>query len=108
MQLNKTNYNQLKSIVFCLSLVLMMLMNMSAFAQETETEQDSVKQVLKTAEVELLLGKQLSGELLNSHEELAFRVSKMRKKFATQFGFVVPEIKVSDDISIDEKSYHIF
>ncbi|MEP2946964.1 MAG: flagellar biosynthesis protein FlhA [Lentilitoribacter sp.] len=76
-------------------------------AQKTETEQDSVKQVLKTAEVELLLGKQLSSELLNSHEELAFRVSKMRKKFATQFGFVVPEIKVSDDISIDEKSYQI-
>ena len=76
-------------------------------AQKTETEHDSVKQVLKTAEVELLLGKQLSSELLNSHEELAFRVSKMRKKFATQFGFVVPEIKVSDDISIDEKSYHI-
>ncbi len=76
-------------------------------AQKTETEHDSVKQVLKTAEVELLLGKQLSSELLNSHEELAFRVSKMRKKFATQFGFVVPEIKVSDDISINEKSYQI-
>jgi flagellar biosynthesis protein FlhA len=75
--------------------------------KETVTEKDSVKQVLKTAEIELLLGKQLSGKLLSSHEELAFRVSKMRKKFASQFGFVVPEIKVTDDISIDEKSYHI-
>jgi flagellar biosynthesis protein FlhA len=42
-----------------------------------------------------------------SHEELAFRVAKMRKKFATQYGFVVPEIKVTDDISIKDKSYHI-
>ena len=31
----------------------------------------------------------------------------MRKKFATQYGFVVPEIKVSDDIAIAEKSYQI-
>lgn len=76
-------------------------------AQNSEKKQDSVKDVLKTAEIELLLGKQLSGKLLASHDELAFRVSKMRKKFATQFGFVVPEIKVTDDIRIDEKSYQI-
>lgn len=75
--------------------------------KESEKEKDSVKQVLKTAEIELLLGKQLSGQLLSSHDELAFRVGKMRKKFATQYGFVVPEIKVSDNISIDEKTYQI-
>lgn len=76
-------------------------------AQDNEKKEDSVKDVLKTAEIELLLGKQLSGKLLASHDELAFRVGKMRKKFATQFGFVVPEIKVTDDISINEKSYQI-
>ncbi|WP_412561750.1 cell surface protein SprA [Winogradskyella sp. MIT101101] len=43
MQLNKTNYTQLKSIRFCLSLVLMMLMSALAFAQEEGTEQDSTK-----------------------------------------------------------------
>lgn len=43
MQLNKTNYNQLKYAIFYMSLALMMLMNMSAFAQENETEQDSTK-----------------------------------------------------------------
>ncbi|MBO6879837.1 cell surface protein SprA [Winogradskyella sp.] len=43
MQLNKTNYTQLKSIRFCLSLVLMMLMSALAFAQEDGTEQDSTK-----------------------------------------------------------------
>jgi flagellar biosynthesis protein FlhA len=31
----------------------------------------------------------------------------MRKKFATQYGFVVPEIKVSDDIAIPDKAYQI-
>ncbi|KJS16428.1 MAG: flagellar biosynthesis protein FlhA [Hoeflea sp. BRH_c9] len=74
---------------------------------EKDKEKDSVKSILKTAEIELVLGKQVATKLLGSHEELAFRVSKMRKKFATQFGFVVPEIKVSDDISIKDKSYQI-
>jgi flagellar biosynthesis protein FlhA len=75
--------------------------------QSKEAEKDSVKSMLKTAEIELALGKQVSTRLLGAHQELAFRVGKMRKKFATQYGFVVPEIKVSDDISIPEKSYQI-
>ena len=57
--------------------------------------------------LELALGKQVSTRLLGAHQELAFRVGKMRKKFAGQYGFVVPEIKVSDDIAIPDKSYQI-
>ncbi|MCF3639552.1 flagellar biosynthesis protein FlhA [Rhizobium sp. TRM95111] len=77
-------------------------------AQQTkDQDKDSVKSVLKTAEIELLLGKQVSTRLLGAHQELAFRVGKMRKKFAVQYGFVVPEIKVSDDISIPDKAYQI-
>ena len=75
--------------------------------QTKEAEKDSVRSVLKTAEIELALGKLVSTRLLGAHQELAFRVGKMRKKFASQYGFVVPEIKVTDDISIPEKSYHI-
>ncbi|WP_422106105.1 cell surface protein SprA [Winogradskyella sp.] len=43
MQLNKTNYTQLKSTRFYVLLVLMMLVGASVFAQETETPQDSTK-----------------------------------------------------------------
>ncbi|WP_299526938.1 cell surface protein SprA [Winogradskyella sp.] len=43
MQLYKTNYTQLKSISFYVSLVFIMLMSASISAQETETEQDSTK-----------------------------------------------------------------
>jgi flagellar biosynthesis protein FlhA len=75
--------------------------------QTKEQEKDSVKSVLKTAEIELALGKMVSTRLLGSHQELAFRVGKMRKKFATQYGFVVPEIKVTDDIAIPDKAYQI-
>src|SRR5690606_37621535 len=75
--------------------------------EEKEKEKDSVKSILKTAEIELVLGKQVATRLLGSHEELAFRVAKMRKKFAAQYGFVVPEIKVTDDLSVRDKSYQI-
>lgn len=72
-----------------------------------EEERDSVKESLRTAEIELLIGKQLSTKLLVSHQELAFRMSKMRKKFAQQYGFVVPEVRVTDDFGIGSKSYQI-
>lgn len=72
-----------------------------------EEERQSVKNSLRTAEIELLIGKQLSTRLLPSHQELAFRMGKMRKKFATQYGFVVPEVKLTDDFAIPPKSYQI-
>jgi flagellar biosynthesis protein FlhA len=39
-----------------------------------------------------------------SHSELAHRVAKMRKKFAAQYGFVVPEIKLDRQISPSRRS----
>jgi len=78
-----------------------------AEASKAEEDKQSIKSSLKTAEIELLIGKQLSTRLLASHQELAFRMGKMRKKFATQYGFVVPEVKLTDDFSIPPKSYQI-
>ncbi|WP_298356028.1 flagellar biosynthesis protein FlhA [Rhodoblastus sp.] len=68
---------------------------------------NSVKESLRTHEIELVLGKQLAARLLASQSELSTRVARMRKKFATQYGFVVPEIKVSDNLSAPPKSYEI-
>lgn len=68
---------------------------------------ESVKESLKTAEIELSLGSQLTVHLLGARGELAHRVSKIRKKFAKQYGFVIPEIKLTDNLSIDPKGYQI-
>ncbi|MGY8634204.1 flagellar biosynthesis protein FlhA [Bradyrhizobium sp. 14AA] len=68
---------------------------------------DSVKESLKTAEIELALGGHLSVHLLGSRTELGHRVAKIRKKFAKQYGFVIPEIKLTDNLSIDPKGYQI-
>ncbi len=68
---------------------------------------ESVRESMKSAEIELCLGKQLATKLLASHNELASRVTKMRRKFAKQYGFVVPDIKLSDNLSIPPKAYQI-
>jgi len=68
---------------------------------------DSVKESMKSPDIELCQAKQLAGKLLLARGELAARVTKMRRKFAKQFGFVVPDIKLSDNISIPAKCYQI-
>lgn len=82
------------------------------FVKQTEenrsqVERDSAKTLLRTPEIELTLGKQLMGLMLTQQGELALRVSKIRRKFAQLYGFVIPEIKLSDDIRISPKSYTI-
>jgi flagellar biosynthesis protein FlhA len=75
--------------------------------QSRREAQNSVKESLRTHEIELVLGKQLAARLTPSHQELSSRVARMRKKFATQYGFIVPEIKVSDSLTAPPKCYQI-
>lgn len=70
-------------------------------------ERNSVKESLKIVEIELVFGKQTSAHLLLQRDEMAHRVQKMRRRFAARYGFVVPEIKLSDDLALDPKSYAI-
>lgn len=74
---------------------------------EVEDARNSVKEYLKTFEIELCLGKQVSTKLLANQDKLADRVTKMRKKFAKQYGFVIPDIRLTDDLMIPPKSYQI-
>ena len=55
----------------------------------------------------MCFGKQISTVVDARHSDLAQRVAKMRRKFAKQYGFVVPEIKLADDLSVPPKSYQI-
>lgn len=76
-------------------------------AARQEEERNSVKELLRTPEIELRLGRQISSAMLVSHGELAHRVAKMRRRFAQDFGFVIPDIRLSDDLLIPPKSYAI-
>ncbi|GLK70086.1 flagellar biosynthesis protein FlhA [Ancylobacter dichloromethanicus] len=75
---------------------------------DAETEaKDSVKESLRSAEVEIAVGKQLATVLLRNPAELAHRIGKMRRKFAERYGFVVPDIKVGEALALPSKSYQI-
>jgi flagellar biosynthesis protein FlhA len=67
----------------------------------------SIKEQLKPVEIELCFSKELSATLLSQHAEIANRVAKMRRKFAREYGFVVPEIKLTDEINAPAKTYQI-
>ncbi|MFF8800946.1 MULTISPECIES: flagellar biosynthesis protein FlhA [unclassified Methylobacterium] len=75
-------------------------------AKQTEVK-DSVKEQLRTPEIELCLGRQVAAQIQGSHAELHHRVAKMRRKFARQYGFVVPDIKLSDSLNLPPKTYQI-
>jgi flagellar biosynthesis protein FlhA len=68
---------------------------------------ESIKEALRTAEIEIALGAQLSTHLLSAHGELAHRVGKLRRSFAKQYGFIIPEIKLASELAIGAKTYHI-
>ena len=63
-----------------------------------------LRESLKTVEVELVMGKQLALKMLAGYGELGARVAKMRRKFARQYGIVVPEIKLSDSLMLPPKA----
>jgi len=75
--------------------------------QANQSPRDSVHDALRTHDIELCLGKQLAASMISSQRELEHRAKKMREKFARQFGVIVPEIKVSDDLGLPTKSYEI-
>jgi flagellar biosynthesis protein FlhA len=78
-----------------------------AAQQAADDAKQSVGESLKIAGVELCLGKQLSSAMIRDYSELSHRVSKLRQKFARQYGFVVPEIKLTDDLHLPAKTYRI-
>ena len=73
-----------------------------------EETKDSPGELLKTSIVEIVLGKQLWASLLPNQSILTERVNKMRRNFAREYGFIIPDIRLTDSLDIGPKSYHIY
>jgi len=73
-----------------------------------EEARDSPTELLKTSVVEIILGKQLWASLLSNRPELNERVMKIRRNFAREYGFIFPDIRLTDSLNIGSKSYQIF
>ena len=80
---------------------------MVAARKKEDQERLNAKPNLKTPEIELCIGKQLTAQILTSRDDLANRVAKMRRKFAEDYGFVVPDIHLTDSLALPPKSYQI-
>lgn len=78
----------------------------ATFAQQ-EQERNSIKELLRSPGIELQLGRHIASSMLMSHDELAHRVNKMRRRFAQEFGFIIPEILLTDDLAIRPRSYAV-
>ncbi len=74
---------------------------------QLEEHRDSIQSTLVVPEIELVIGKQLGAKLMLERGEMSYRVSRMRKKFAKEFGFVVPQIKLTDDLFLTANDYQI-
>ncbi|WP_454916048.1 flagellar biosynthesis protein FlhA [Xanthobacter sediminis] len=87
----------------------------AAEAQKVEAERqqkerearESVKESLRTPEIEVCVGKQLAGQVLRTPTELTNRIGKMRRKFAMRYGFVVPDIRMTESLQVSTKGYQI-
>ena len=76
--------------------------------RKDDEEKNSVKESLTTAEIELVLGKQLSAKLLASHQELAFRMAQDAQEIRhASTASWCPEVKLTDDFAIPPKTYQI-
>jgi flagellar biosynthesis protein FlhA len=70
-------------------------------------QQNRLRETLRPAEIEVVVGKQLSVSFLMDQDALAQRVGKIRRRFAEQYGFIIPEVKIADDHTIAPTSYLI-
>lgn len=68
---------------------------------------DTPEELLKTSAIEIVLGKHLWAGLLSSQSELIERVTRMRRNFAKQYGFIFPDIRLTDSLNLDPKAYEI-
>ena len=75
--------------------------------EQAERDADSIQTSMEVAALELSVGKQLGLKILVDNQEMGYRISRMRKKFATEYGFVIPEVKVREDLSLPPRSYKI-
>lgn len=74
---------------------------------QKEEARQSIKGELKISEIEIVFGQQLSTVFLRRQDELAQRTAKLRRKFARQYGFVVPDVQISDEFSLPPRGYQI-
>ena len=72
-----------------------------------EAQRDSVRESLRATEIELCVGQHLAARVMPTFDEMSHRVAKMRRKFAQRYGFVIPDIKLTNAMDLPPRSYQV-
>lgn len=80
---------------------------LEAEQKTAEAKRDSVKEHLRAAEIELCVGQHLATRVMPTFDEMSHRVAKMRRKFAQRYGFVIPDIKLTNAVDMAPRSYQV-
>ena len=77
-------------------------------AEIQREEQTALEEILKVEMLELTLGYQLI-KLADTEQggDLLDRIRSMRRKIATDFGFLMPQVRIRDNLQLNPKGYQI-
>ncbi|MGQ9370165.1 flagellar biosynthesis protein FlhA [Azospirillum sp. ST 5-10] len=67
--------------------------------------EEPVEEMLKVDEVKVEVGNHLVPLILNKNGPLTSKVKTLRKRFAMEFGFVLPSVRIKDSSFLAPKSY---
>lgn len=72
-----------------------------------ENARETVNRALEVPDIELRFGQQAGATLLANQSVLTQRVNRIRQRFAEAHGFIIPEIKISSELSLQPMQYQI-
>jgi flagellar biosynthesis protein FlhA len=77
-------------------------------AEIQKEEQSALEDILKVEMLELTLGYQLI-KLADTEQggDLLDRIRSMRRKIATDFGFLMPQVRIRDNLQLNPKGYQV-
>jgi flagellar biosynthesis protein FlhA len=70
-------------------------------------ESQSIETIMKLEVLELKLGVRLL-QLVQGNSELLDKIRAIRKTIATELGFVIPQIRISDDAGLSPNEYQLY
>jgi len=70
-------------------------------------ESQSIETVMKLEVLELKLGVRLL-QLVQGNSELLDKIKAIRKNIAAELGFIIPQIRISDDTNLDQNEYQFY
>src|SRR5690606_24890736 len=78
-----------------------------AAAQPTVTDETPIEELLRIEDIQLEVGSQLVPLIVGENTGLTAKVGLLCRRFAKQYGFFLPKIRVKDSGFLPPKGYEI-